>query len=62
MNIKQKELGDLFPVKLADHCIDLYEAIRHEQKEVKREELIKQYNKAANYYNNNINNITCFYG
>lgn len=41
--------------ELADYCIDLWEKIHRERSKLVKRLLTKQYNEAANYYNNNVN-------
>ena len=51
------DITKLAATELADHCITLYEAAQHERKKVAKRLLIAEYNKAAKYYNDNIQKV-----
>lgn len=51
------DITKMAATELADYCIELYEAIQRERKKIPKRKLIAEYNKAANYYNNNIQKV-----
>lgn len=54
------DITKLAATELADHLIDLYEAIQRERKKLPRLKIIKQYNEAARYYNSHIAKVMSY--
>lgn len=55
--VEELSFEDMSAIELADYCLNLFERIGRERKKKEKNWLIKKYNAAAEYYNNNINKV-----